>query len=82
MTRGSHRKIGAVQVHLTLPWIIEAWNHGVPLTSSGANRSMNLESCDRASIRLPSAAAVHEAAVQEATVSSSPNILTVDIRLR
>jgi len=47
-----------------------------------ANRSMNLEYCDRASIRLSSDAAVHDAAVREIAVSSSPNILAADIRLR
>jgi hypothetical protein len=47
-----------------------------------ANRSMNLEHYDRASIRLPSAAAAHEASIHGAAVSRRPNILAVDIRLR
>ena len=44
---------------------------------SGANQSMDLECCDRASTPLASAATVHEAAV-----SSYPNILAVDIHPR
>ncbi|SRR6266446_1490269 len=43
---------------------------------------MDLEYCDRASIRLPNDVAVHDAAVHEAAVSSRPNILGADIRLQ
>jgi hypothetical protein len=57
--------------------------NSAPLTIPfGVNRSMNLEYCDRASIRLPSAAGAHEAAVHEVAASNSPNILAVDIPLR